>query len=74
MELAIQNISNDKTVRNDTIQDSQEFNQQSLQTQAKKGEQLVSVVPAIKKAFNLLGDAIVELSTENDALKNKIGS
>ena len=31
-------------------------------------------MPAIKKAFNLLGDDIVELSTKNDALKNKIGS
>ena len=66
--------SNDKTVRNDTIQDLKEFNQQSLTTQAKKGEQLVSMIPAIKKAFNLLGDDIVELSTDNDALKNKIGS
>ena len=27
-----------------------------------------------KKAFNLSGDDIVELSTENDALKNKVGS
>ena len=66
--------SNDKTVRNDTIQDLKEFNSQSLTTQAKKGEQLVSMMAAIKKAFNLLGDDIVELSTENDALKNKIGS
>ena len=39
--------SNDKTVRNDTIQDLKEFNQQSLSTQAKKGEQLVSMMPAI---------------------------
>ena len=31
------------------------------------------MMPAIKKVFNLLGDDIVELSTENDALKNKIG-
>ena len=31
-------------------------------------------MPAIKKAFNFLGDDKVELSTENDALKNKIGS
>ena len=31
------------------------------------------MMPAIKNAFNLLGDDIVELSTENDALKNKIG-
>ena len=70
----MQIISNDKTVRKDTIQDLKEFNQQSLTTQAKKGEQLVSMMPAIKKAFNLLGDDIVELSTENDALENKIGS
>ena len=71
MELAMQLSSNDKTVRNDTIQHLKEFNQQSLTTQAKKGEQLVSMMPAIKKAFNLLGDDIVELSTENDALKMK---
>ena len=32
------------------------------------------MMPAIKKAFNLMGDDIVELSTENDALKNQIGS
>ena len=30
-------------------------------------------MPAIKKAFNLLGDGIVDLSTEIDALKEKIG-
>ena len=64
--------SNDKTVRNDIIQDLKEFNSQSLSTQAKKGEQLVSMTPAIKKAFDLLGDDIVDLSTENDALKNQI--
>ena len=74
MELAMQISSNDRTVRNDTIQDLKDFNQQSLTTKAKKGEQLVSMMPAIKKAFNLLGDDIVELSTENDVLKNKIGS
>ena len=65
--------SNDTTVRKDTIEDLKDFNQQSLTTQAKKGEQLVSMMPAIKKAFDLLGDDIVELSTENDALKNRIG-
>ena len=74
MELAMQIISNDKTVRNATVQDLKEFNSQSLSTQAKKGEQLVSMMPAIKKAFILLGDDIVELTTGNDALKNKIGS
>ena len=70
----MQIISNDKTVRNDTIQDLKEYNQQSLTTEARKGEQLVSMMPVTKKAFDLLGDDIVHLSTENDAFKNKIGS
>ena len=74
MESAMQIISNDKTVRINTIQDLKELNSQCLSTQAKKGKQLVSVMPAIKKAFNLMGDDIVELSTENYALKNKPGS
>ena len=69
----MQIIFNDNSVRNDTIQDLKEVNQQSLTTQPKKREQLVSMMPAIKKAFNLLGDDIVDLSTENDALKSKIG-
>ena len=72
MDLAIQIIATDETVRSDTMQDLKEFNPQSLATQAKKREQLVSLMPANKKAFNLMGDDIVELSTENDALKNKI--
>ena len=74
MDLAMQKNSNDKTVRSDTIQDLKEFNTQSLATQAKKRKQLESMMPAIKKAFTFLGDDIVELTTENDALKNKISS
>ena len=31
-------------------------------------------MPAIKKAFDLMVDDIVELSTENESLKSKIGS
>ena len=56
MESAIQLISDDKAVRDETIQDLKEFNLQSLLTKSKKGEQLVSMVPAIRKAFNLMGD------------------
>ena len=74
MELAMQIISTDKTIRNDSIQDLKEFNSQSLSSQAKKREQLTSMMPAIKKAFNLLGDDIKDLHTENESLKNKIGS
>ena len=73
MELAMQLISSDNKVRTDTVNDLKEFNNQSLATQAKKGEQLVSMMPAIKKSFELLGNDIVDLSTENDALKSKIG-
>ena len=73
MEFAIQLISTHQTVRNDTIQDLKDFSQQSLSTQAKKAEQLTSMMPAIKKAFNVLGDDIIELSVENDALKNQVG-
>ena len=66
--------STDKTVRSNTVMDLKESNNQSLATQARKGEQLVSMMPAIKKAFDLLGVDIVDLSTENDVLKSKIGS
>ena len=67
----MQIISNDKTIRNDTVQDLKEFNSQSLSTRAKKGGQLVSMMPAIKKAFDLMGDDLVELSVENESLKNQ---
>ena len=61
--------STNQKVRNNTIQDLKDFNQQSLSTGAKKGKQLVSMMPAIKEAFTLVGNDIVDLSTENDALK-----
>ena len=74
IKLAMEIISNDQTIRSETVQDLKDFNCQSLTTQAKKGEQLVFMMPAIKKTFNLLGDDLIELSTENDGLKNKMGS
>ena len=46
MELAMQVISTDKKVRNDCIQDLKDFRQQTLTTQAKKGEQLISLYDA----------------------------
>ena len=70
----MQIISDGRTVRSDTVQDLKDFNSQSLATQSKKGEQLVSIMPAIKKAFDLMGDDIVELSTESESLKSKIRS
>ena len=55
------------------VQDIKDFNSQSLSTRAKKGEQLVSKMPAISNAFDLMGDDIVELPTENETLKDQIG-
>ena len=52
MELAMQFISNDKAERNDTIQDFKKINQQSLTTQSKKAEQLVSMMPAVKNLLS----------------------
>ena len=49
MELALQISSTDQSVRNDIIQDLKDFNQQSVSTQAKKGEMLTAMMPAIKK-------------------------
>ena len=74
MDLAMQIISNDQTVRSGTVHALKIFNSQSQATQAKKGEQLVSMMLGIKKAFDLMGDDIVELSTEIESLQNKIGS
>ena len=65
MELARQTIFNDKNVRSNTVHDLKDFNSQSLATQTKKAEHLVSLMPAIKKAFDLMCDDLVEFSTEN---------
>ena len=66
--------STNQKVRNNSIQDLKDFNQHSLSTRAKKGEQLVSMMPAIKEAFNLMDNDKDEISTENDTLKNQIGN
>ena len=59
MEIAMQFISNDKIVGNNRVQDLKDFNSQSLSTPAKKREQIVSMMPAIRKAFDLMGEDIV---------------
>ena len=69
----MQLTSSGQIVRSNTVQGLKEFNSQSFATQAKKGEQLVSMMSAIKKTFDLMGDDIVELSTANETLKNQIG-
>ena len=67
----MQIISNGKFVRSNTVQDLKDFNSQFLATQAKKGEQVVSMMFAIKKAFDLMGDDIIDLFRENEPLKKR---
>ena len=55
MELTMQIISNDQTVRSNTVQYSEVFSSKSLAAQVKKREQLVSMMPAIKKHFGFNG-------------------
>ena len=70
----MQIISNDQTLKNGTLQYLQGFNSQSLATQAKKAEQLVFMMAAIKKTFDILVENIVELSTKYESLKKTLGS
>ena len=49
----MQIISKDQTVKDHTVQDLTEFNSHSSARQVHKGEQLVRMMPGIKKAFNL---------------------
>ena len=75
----MQIISDDQTVRSNTVKGLKDFNSQSLylltylSTQGKKGERLVSMMPAIKNAWSN-DDDIVELSTEIEMSENKEGS
>ena len=45
----MQIICNDKSVRSNTVQDLKDSKSQSSATQAKEGEQLLSMMAAIKK-------------------------
>ena len=65
----MQQISKDKGVGGNTIQDSNLFNSKSLATQAKKLEHSVPMMISIKKAFDAMGDDRFELSVENESLK-----
>ena len=56
MESALHFVSTDKSLGSETIQDLKGFNSQSLSTQAMKGEQIVSMMPSIRKTFDKRGD------------------
>ena len=54
MDLAMQIIHKDQTVRSYTLKDLEDFNPQSLTKQAEKMEQLFSMKLAVRKAFDLV--------------------
>ena len=55
----MQNFSFEKIVRINTVQDLKDFNSHTLATRARKRQQLVSMMSAIEKSFDLMGDGIV---------------
>ena len=67
-------ISTDEFVRSDAILDLKEIQLTIFIESSQKRDQLTSMMPDIEEAFDLMGVDIVDLSTENDALKNKISS
>ena len=69
MKLATQLLSN-KNVREETIQDDIFFH--SISTITNRREDLAALIRTIWKAFKLLGDDVVELSSGNNLLKIKI--
>ena len=74
MELSLQINSNDKISRCDTVQGIKDFSSQSLSTQAKKGKQLDSMMPAVENICGLNGVETKEIFAENKSLKNEIVS
>ena len=66
-------VSNNHTVRSNKIQHVKDFNSQYLSTKARKGEKLVSMMPAIRNLIDLMRDGMVYLSTENDTSKKQVG-
>ena len=67
MDLAMHIIFTDKAVRKNTTEDLEEFISQCSSIQVKKGEQLVSMMLATKKAFNQMGNDIEELHAKNES-------
>ena len=60
----------DKKLREETIRDLKDYKSQSILTQAIR-EEFLTTLPAVKRRYNILGDEIMELDTENIILKNK---
>ena len=73
MEIAMQIVSSDKTVRSDT-KEKKRIQQPIFNYSSEKRRAISFHDACYQENFNLLRDDIVELHTENENLKNKIGS
>ncbi len=73
MDLALAIVKDDRSVREESKTSLKEFKEQSLQTQAKKGEQFTVMMPAIKRAFEMMRDDSYDLVVENNVLRDKMG-
>ena len=62
MDVAIQLVSIDKTKRSKHNTRYIGFKKMSVNTNRKKGKELVSMTPSFKEAFNLSGVVVVENS------------
>ena len=69
----MQIISIFKNIRNNTVRDLKNLNSQSLAAQVEKGKHLAFMMPANNEDSDLIGE-VIELSTENESLKNKKSS
>ena len=60
-----------KFKRKETRRDSRHFNSQSLLTQGQKSEEMIAMLPDMKKLHNILGkevDEVMELNAESRIL------
>jgi len=73
MDLVIAIVQDDRKVREESKLALIEFKEQSLQSQAQKGEQLTVMMPGINKAAEMLRGDNYELLVENNVLRDKIG-
>ena len=65
IELAIQFASYDRSIREETIRDSKDFNSQTILTHSKKRKELEATLPATMKGYHAYGFDFVDLDTKN---------
>lgn len=65
------NISND--IAQKIADELNDYNEQNLLTKAKMGEELTMELIIRNKAIDIMGDALYDLETENDVLRQEMG-